>query len=279
MPRKFNVAGPCRMGQHYLLPPLRRLPQLSQLIADQNYFVLHAPRQTGKTTALFALAAQLRAEGRFIAAAVSVETGAPYHDDIALAEGAILSAWRQSLQDQLPQDLQPPPWPDSQPGAGIGDALSAWCRAAPRPVVLLLDEIDALHATTLMAILRQLRDGFNRRPTSFPWALALCGMRDVRDYKLAAGSEDRSHGASPFNIKTESLTLRGFTAAEVAELYQQHTDDTGQRFQPDAQARAYELTAGQPWLVNALARQVTEVVVPERSRAITRADIDAAKKR
>jgi hypothetical protein len=99
----------------------------------------------------------------------------------------------------------------------------------------------------------------------------------VRDYKLAAGGAARSHGASPFNIKSESLTLRAFTAAEVAELYQQHTDETGQRFAPEALGRAVELTAGQPWLVNALARQITQVEVPDPAREVTREAVERAK--
>jgi len=99
-------------------------------------------------------------------------------------------------------------------------------------------------------------------------------MRDVRDYKLTTGTEGRLGTVSPFNIKVESLTLRDFTRDEIAELYAQHTDETGQRFDSDAIDRAFELAQGQPWLVNALARQLTEKLVPERSLTITRADVD-----
>lgn len=59
MPRWFNTAGPCRDDIHYLLPATRRLPDLERLITQQNYFVIHAPRQVGKTTAMLALAKQL----------------------------------------------------------------------------------------------------------------------------------------------------------------------------------------------------------------------------
>ena len=52
MPRWFNVAGPCRPDIHYMLPATARLPDVMRLIAQQSYFVLHAPRQTGKTTAM-----------------------------------------------------------------------------------------------------------------------------------------------------------------------------------------------------------------------------------
>ena len=68
-----------------------------------------------------------------------------------------------------------------------------------------------------------------------------------------------------------------FTQEEVAELYQQHTDDTGQRFLPEAIARAFYWTRGQPWLVNALARQGVTRLVTDRREPITAAHVEAAK--
>jgi hypothetical protein len=143
--------------------------------------------------------------------------------------------------------------------------------------VLLIDEIDALRDDASIGVLRQLRDGYPRRPKGFPSSIGLIGLRDVRDYKVASGSSDRRlHTASPFNIKVESLTLRNFNEFEVAELYQQHTADTGQIFAPEAIHLAFELTQGQPWLVNALARQLTEEIAPEPKMTITSTMVEEA---
>jgi hypothetical protein len=87
MTRFFNTAGPCRPERHYMLPPERRLPEVRGLVAQESYFVLHAPRQVGKTTALRSLAESLTREGRHAAALVSMETGAPFSDDIGAAAG------------------------------------------------------------------------------------------------------------------------------------------------------------------------------------------------
>ena len=277
MTRHFNTAGPCKPDIHYVLPPERRLGEVRGFVASQSYVVLHAPRQLGKTTSLMALAKALTQEGRFAAALVSMEAGAAFPDDVGAAEDAALGAWRRRAENQLPQDLWPPPWPDAKPGARVGEALRAWARASARPLVVFLDEIDALEGNALVSVLRQLRDGHPDRPKDFPWSIALIGMRDVRDYKMASGGSERSRSASPFNIKVESLTMREFTADEVTELYSQHTDDTGQRFEPEACARAFELSQGQPWLVNALARQATERLVTDRGVAITEGVIDRAK--
>ncbi len=49
MTRSFNTTGPCRPDIHYMLSSTARLPNLERLIEQQNYFVIHAPRQTGKS--------------------------------------------------------------------------------------------------------------------------------------------------------------------------------------------------------------------------------------
>ncbi len=52
MPKWFNTAGPCQSVIHYMLPPTQRVPGLERIIEQRGYFVIHAPRQTGKTTAM-----------------------------------------------------------------------------------------------------------------------------------------------------------------------------------------------------------------------------------
>jgi ATPase family associated with various cellular activities (AAA) len=285
MPRWFNTAGPCRDDIHYLLPATRRVPSLERLIAQENYFVIHAPRQVGKTTAMLSLAKQLTASGQYTAVMLSVEVGAPFSQDIASAEDAILGAWRDNIAVRLPPELQPPDWTAIQSGQKIRSALQLWSQTSPRPLVIFIDEIDALQDLALISILRQLRDGYPNRPKAFPQSVGLIGLRDVRDYKVAAGGsvreaspqENRLNTSSPFNIKVRSLTLRDFNAEEVAELYHQHTQATGQVFTPEAVALAFELTQGQPWLVNALAKEIVEELVTDESVAITPEHILTAK--
>jgi hypothetical protein len=231
----------------------------------------------GKTTAMLALAQQLTATGRYSAILVSAEVGAPFPQDPGSAETAMLDAWQEDAHFWLPPDLHPPAWPKAGPGRQIGAALSHWASHSPRPLVVLIDEIDALQDQTLISLLRQLRNGYAKRPQGFPQALALIGVRDVRDYKVASGGRDRLNTSSPFNIKVESLTLRNFTEAEVAQLYGQHTADTGQVFTSEAIQRSFALTQGQPWLVNALARQLVEVLVTDRQQAIGIDQVNRAK--
>jgi hypothetical protein len=277
MSRWFNTAGPCNPVDHYMLPAMRRLPEVRSLIEQKSYFVVHAPRQAGKTTALLSLAQELTAEGRYTAALVSMEPGQSFPQDVGAAEAAVLARWRRRLQAQLPPELLPPPFPETAPGSRIAEALTVWAHASKRPLVLFLDEIDALQDEPLLSVLRQLRDGYPDRPEHFPHSLAVVGLRDVRDYKVASKAEGRLGTPSPFNVAVRSLTLRNFTQEEVAELYQQHTQDTGQRFEPEALVLAFELTQGQPWLVNSLAKVAVEELVRDTSQPVRHEDIARAR--
>lgn len=67
MTRWFNTAGPCRPDENYMLPAMARLPEVAQLVERGGYFVVHAPRQVGKTTALLSFAQQLTAAGQHVA--------------------------------------------------------------------------------------------------------------------------------------------------------------------------------------------------------------------
>ncbi len=277
MPKWFNTAGPCQPDIHYMLSPTERLPEIKHLIAQRGYFVIHAPRQVGKTTAMLALAQELTASGDYTAVMVSAEVGSGYPNDTGQAETAILRNWYDACTFRLPATLQPPEYPNTVSGGQIGTFLQRWAQSSPRPLVVFIDEIDALQDDTLIAVLRQLRAGYPNRPAGFPQSLALIGLRDVRDYKVAAGGSQRLGTASPFNIKVASLTLRNFTAAEVARLYQQHTDLTGQIFTPEVLEQAFELTQGQPWLVNALAKEMVEKLVPDPAQPLTLEHLHQAK--
>ena len=280
MKRRFNTAGPCIAAMHYMIPADRRLPQAPGLVDQLGYFVVHAPRQTGKTTALRALAHDLTASGSYAAVYLSCEAGEAAGDDFEAAEKIVLSNVDVAAKSGLSPELRPPPFPEAPAGNRLHTALTAWSRSCPRPVVLLFDEIDALRGASLISVLRQLRAGFPQRPAEFPASVVLCGLRDVRDYKAASGGDPERLGtASPFNIKLASLRLGDFTPAEVRELYAQHTVETGQVFTEEALAGAIEVTAGQPWLVNALAREMVEEMAVPLDQAITGAHVEVAKER
>ena len=222
-----------------------------------DYLVVRAPRQTGKTTVLLALQDLLATEGDYRCVYVNVEGGQAMREDVRAAMEVILSQMALHARVGAGDEYLTRSWPKifAEHGpAALGEALSRWTQADAMPLVLLIDEIDALVGDTLLAVLRQLRAGYHMRSKGFPQSAILCGVRDVRDYRIHSSSANTLvSGGSAFNIKSESLRLGDFTPDEVRTLLGQHTAETGQPFTEDARDAVWTQTQGQPWLVNALA--------------------------
>ena len=284
--RFFNTAGPVRPDDHYAIAPLDRVDvdELLSLIRAKQYFVLHAPRQTGKTSALIALRDLLNsgAVGNFRCVDVNVEVGQVARDDVAEGMRAVLSSLALSAQ-LLGDDSLEDVWPDTLAKAGANNALrqvlARWCVANPTPLVLLVDEIDSLVGDTLLSVLRQLRAGYEHRPGGFPQSVVLCGVRDIRDYRIRSSAGEVIAGGSPFNVAAKSLRMGDFTEAETRALMAQHTEETGQRFTAAAVDAVWTQTCGQPWLVNALCAGACfdNKAGRDRSRTIEVDDIYAAR--
>ncbi len=274
----FNTAGPVKSNDHYCLPPIERfdLEEVMFLIEQKKYFVLHAPRQTGKTSCLLALMKHLNDSGKYSCLYINVEAAQGARENVGRGIKAILnelgSRARIFLKDDLPDNI----WPDVLERSGedtaFNDVLTRWSHDNPKPLVLLMDEIDSLIGDTLISVLRQIRAGYDKRPDSFPQSIVLCGVRDIRDYRIHSDKEKAViTGGSAFNIKAKSLRLGNFNEKEVHALIREHVNETGQNFDPETKSLIWEYTQGQPWLVNALAYEVCFEMKQgrDRSKSIT----------
>ncbi len=273
--RYFNTAGPVNCSDHYCLPPLSRfnLEEILDLLQQKKYFVLHAPRQTGKTSCLLALMDYLNQQDTYTCLYINVEAAQAARERVADGMRAILSELADKAADYLDDGFLQTCWRDilSQDGEfkAFQKALNLWSKQSRKPIVLLIDEVDALIGDTLISLLRQLRSGYTDRPARFPHSIILCGVRDVRDYRIHSSREQMIiTGGSAFNIKAESLRLGDFSRSEMEQLYQCHTNETGQTFTPESLDLLWKLSEGQPWLVNALGYEVTFKMKANRDRTI-----------
>ena len=130
--RFFTTEGPVRPDDHYSLPPLSRwdLDEVLSLIDQKKYFLLHAPRQTGKTSCLLALAEHLNSEGRYRAVYANLEAAQAARENVALgiaavvqaiANGAVLYLGEQEVQPLARKVLQ-----DTAPLLTLGTFLDRW---------------------------------------------------------------------------------------------------------------------------------------------------------
>ncbi len=276
MKKTFCIAGPVIQEDHYYLPFRMNEADLMRLIEQKKYFILHAPRQSGKTTAMKTLVNKLNTSDKYEALYVNLEPGQAARDNYEKALPALVNEFKLAFQAIFGQDHQVVTFIETEkflrtpPASMLSEVLQYWAAHSPKPVVLFIDEIDALIGDTLISVLRQLRAGYEKRPQYFPQSVCLIGVRDVRDYQIYSSHDKQLIlGGSAFNIKAESLTIPNFSAEEVRVLYQQHTAATGQQFTEEAINYAFEQTQGQPWLVNALAYQACFRDVLDRAEPIT----------
>ena len=268
--RFFNTTGPCNPWDHYMLPPEDRLvgAQLHRYIKDKLYWVLYAPRQTGKTTFLRSWAREINAINDVIACYTSLETC----QGITGRAEAMITMHKAVCESARAWNVPIPELSINNPELLLYETMRRWAElTAPKPLVVLFDEVDVLEGEALISFLRQLRNGFAERDAGkFPVSIALVGMRDLKDYITVTKGGVAPNPGSPFNIKEDSAVLSNFTQADIEKLFAQRTEETGQAINRDAIEFVFEQSSGQPWIVNSLFKRATIRILKEDDyRAVT----------
>ena len=156
----FNTAGPIRTERHYFIPVAQRvdLPEILNLIDQEKYFVLHAPRQSGKTTAILEICRILNSSGRYHCLYVNVESAQMARENVAEAMRIIIQEMVQREGTILPQAVILANHAETvlqrSPTSALGLLLNIWASESRLPTVLLIDEIDALVGDSLVSVLR-----------------------------------------------------------------------------------------------------------------------------
>ena len=263
--RFFNTTGPCNPDEHYMLNPEERLvgAQLHRYISDSLYWVLHAPRQTGKTTFLHSWMHDINNGSEAVACYVSAERCQGL-EEIERAMPAICS----SIIDTARQFEIPVPHVDAIDASSmLNNILINWSKlVAPKPLIVLFDEVDVMQGEAMISFLRQLRGGFATRGIGkFPVSVALVGMRDLKDYITASKGGSAPNPGSPFNIKEDSAFISNFQKDDIARLFAQRTAENGQQIEQEALDFVYEQSRGQPWIVNSLFKRATMRILEQNS--------------
>jgi len=156
----LQYRSPVKPDKHYSIPPLSRwdTDEIHRLIAEEHYFVLHAPRQTGKTSCLLDLMAQLNAEVDYTALYVNLEPAQAARGDMALGMrimlDSLVASADQYLVDRVLPEIAPEILTTQTAGSLLREGLRRWCRRLEKPLVLLLDKVDSLVGDTLISLLR-----------------------------------------------------------------------------------------------------------------------------
>jgi len=139
--KTFCTAGPAKPDKHYGIPPLSRwdMDEIDRLIAEERYFVLHAPRQTGKTSGLLALIARRNAEADYTTLYVNVEPAQAARGNMEVGVRIILDApiagADQYLEDRILPEIAQELLATQATGGLLREGLRRWCRRLDKPLI------------------------------------------------------------------------------------------------------------------------------------------------
>ncbi len=230
--RSFNTSGPNILTRHYTLERQELILKGLDLALNNRYFTIWAPRQTGKSTYFGLLKNALQKEG-YQVVTINLED---------MKEASFSTVWEAFRIEFEAAGIQLPPTASSW-----GD-FSNFIRTLPiAKLVFIVDEVEGLNPDLLGQFLHAIRNLYHSREVHCLKSVILVGVSNITGVV--------GDNASPFNI-ADSLSVPYFTSEEVSELLAQHTTETGQRFEQRVTDKIFEITAGQPGLVNGFANQL-----------------------
>ena len=114
----------------------------------------------------------LNASGRYRAIYANIEPAQAARENVDGAMRVVLGelATRAQLlrKDDLPYNRMVALLDQFGGWNALNRLLSEWAQADPLPLVVMLDEVDTLIGDSLIALLRQVRGGYDTRPAAFP---------------------------------------------------------------------------------------------------------------
>ena len=232
--REFNTSGPNIPSQHYTLERTALIEQGRRLVEQRRYFTIWAPRQTGKSTYFRQLAGKLEEEGYKVA-----------HINFENYRNASLDSFLFSLTRHMKEK-----W--GQDYTGEKDLSKIFELIQTRnhhKCLLIIDEVEGINRAYFNDFLHSIRNAYHSRESHCLKSVILVGVSNIVGIV--------QDNASPFNI-ADNLNVPYFTREEVFELLHQHETETGQLFEEKVKEKIWQITAGQPGLVNGFAKVLVD---------------------
>ncbi len=231
MKRYFNTSGPNIERSHYTLTRINYIKQGVNLVKDERYFTIWAPRQTGKSTYFRQLAVELQKQNYKVA-----------HINLENYKDASIQTLFNYLFKHIKEN-----WGEELVSIDFGSLQNDIEKINDKKCVLIIDEIEGLNPALLNQFLHTIRNLYHSRENHCLKSVVLVGVTNIVGII--------KDNASPFNI-ADNLELDFFTDCEARTLLEMHENETGQLFAEDVKLKIMDITANQPGLVNAFAQRL-----------------------
>ena len=291
--KTFTTEGRCIPSIHYMVRMADNIQKMQSMVKAGKYFIISRPRQYGKTTTLFALEQALSGEYTVVRMSLTSLDESAYEARESFARSFCQRLLRLKKQgSDIPEEI----------GTGMAaiangtatanlQSLSAlledWCLVSPRPVVLILDEVDRAEGSDVFRdFLGKLRDSYiERDPEHMQSAfqsVILAGVTDVEHLKGGIRPQDQSRGTgSPWNIASNLDIPMELPSPGIMEMLREYKTDHHIRMNVKTVTESImRWTSGYPYLVSRICEILDTMMVPDRfpslSKAWTAAGVDEA---
>jgi AAA-like domain len=283
MAKSFNITGLCSPKKHYMADVSAQLGTTLSMIENGDYFIINRPRQYGKTTTLYSIAATLRAKGDYLVFNISFEgIGDVIFDTEASFSKGFLEILSRYAKYQL---VELEPWlrkasTEVENLHDLSDAISDLMLQTDKKVVLLIDEVDKSSNNDLFVLfLGLLRNKFLQQeelPTFH--SVVLAGLHDVKTLKLKLRPNEEKTYNSPWNIATAYKVNMNLLPHEIKPMLEDYAQEQGVKMDTQLIAdRLFYLTSGYPYLVSHLCKIIVEDIMPTKTeKEWTEADVNRA---
>ncbi|MEK8021456.1 MAG: AAA-like domain-containing protein [Candidatus Parabeggiatoa sp.] len=251
--RKFSSYGAVDRELHYYVPRQELINGAIQELKGDNpnkgghYITVWAPRQTGKTWIMREVFLTLAQEKDFDVVILSLQFLSEVTDSNRVA---------QLIAQELTKNLNL----EKLSIERLEDFHRLFERGTlTKPLILILDEFDALDQTVIAGLVAVFRHIYNTRQNQVHkstaeksyllHSIALIGVRAVLGIENLRGS--------PFNTQ-RSVPIPNLTCDEVTELFKSYQQESGQSIEPEVVQRLWAEFQGQPGLTCWFGELLTE---------------------
>jgi len=272
--REFCVGGPIPKEGYYALKDRPEVGKIIDKIEKGRYFVIYAARQTGKTSLILEVIEKSRDDDRYLPLYLTFQDFSDSLDEeefyLRLAEMLLFDINVRLEEKGKESEILEHECHSQQ---SFVELLQNLHQQIPYHLCMFIDEFEGIPQKVLDGFLHTLRAIYLRKQTSEKYdilhSVGVIGVRSISQMTFARTS-------SPFNIH-ESISIPYFTGEQVKELLMQYSEETGEVFSEEVINFIADKTGGQPYLVNLVAKILTEEVKPySENRPITLSDAETA---
>lgn len=264
MRKEFNITGSCNPQWHYMVDTSKRFDAVENLIDKGKYFTINRARQYGKTTMLQTI--RRRLSDKYLIIKTSFEgLGDESFKSIPEFVNTFCSLMTTFLQDTgVEQNV----WrffdhKDLTSFDELSKVITRFCESSPKPVVLLIDEVDKSSDNQLfLNFIGMLRNKYLERNEGLGstfHSVVLAGVYDIKNLKLRLRPDAEKKYNSPWNIAADFNVDMTFHPDEIAQMLNDYENDvhTGMDIKAISE-EIYKYTTGYPYLVSAICKIIDE---------------------